>query len=129
MLEVAAPSPYLNQACLKERGRVNNRGLPLLFGRMISAGHWDLYAGARERGAWGQGGAPTAKRGRTTLRPGASPRKMIQVVNGDRAPGSTIRGSRLGARRVWSRLGCSGMSSPRLIGMMVFGHDRAGSIT
>ena len=37
------------------------------------------------------------------LEAGASPRRMIQVVNGDSAPGLTIRGSRLGARRVWGQ--------------------------
>ena len=70
------------------------------FERMIDASHWDLCAGARERERSGSRWSARSDARTNDLEAGASPRRMIQVVNGDRAPSSTIEGSRLGARRL-----------------------------
>ena len=84
---------------------------------------------ARERERSGSRWSARSNARTNDLEAGASPRRMFQVVNGDSAPSSTILVHAWEREGFGSRLGCSGMPSPRLIGMMVFGHDREGSIT
>ena len=96
---------------------------------MIDASHWDLCAGARERERSGSRWSARSDARTNDLEAGASPRRMFRL---SMATVRRVRPSGVHAwerEGSWSRLGCSGMSSPRLIGMMVFGHDRAGSIT
>jgi len=63
------PGGWNTSACLKERGRVNNRELPLCWEEARSGPVATCERARVSESARGQGGAPAAMRGRTTLRP------------------------------------------------------------
>ena len=100
----------------------------LFEGRLERRQH-DLFAGARERGRSGSRWSARSDARTNDLEAAALATQNGSGCQWRLASGSTIRVLAWEREGSSSRLGCSGMSSPRLIGMVVFGHDRAGSIT